>query len=336
MRSSTAIGASVVVICLGLAGLPGTVRVPEDQPTIQQGVDAAVEGDVVSVRAGRYAEHVFLNKRDGLVIKGRGNVVIDAGGSSFAMKLNKCDAVHLKHLRFENAGTHGLHLYNCSDPVISDCIVSNAAQDGIRLEYTLGTRLIGNRVEHVGGTGILDSIGGFAPVAADDVIASNEVSDCGAAGISLTGAVNHLIRNNRVERVGTTGIAVDSTTVVVRANSVKRAAGDGIRATGLGHTLVKNEVKRVGADGIWIDAGNSHCEKNRISRAADDGVDVSGKNDQFSKNVVKKSGDNGFEVNAAPNEVVDNRATGSTSFDLLDASAGQNVYAGNVFPKVGP
>jgi len=58
------------------------IHVPDEYPTIQQGIDAAVSGDIVMVAPGRYIEEITL--KAGVVVQGAGEglSVIDGGGNS--------------------------------------------------------------------------------------------------------------------------------------------------------------------------------------------------------------------------------------------------------------
>ncbi len=78
----------VIVICLlavAVASSPAAViHVPADQPTIQLGVNAAVDGDTVLVAPGVYTESVVVNERE-ITLRSEGgqeSTVLDAGGSS--------------------------------------------------------------------------------------------------------------------------------------------------------------------------------------------------------------------------------------------------------------
>ena len=73
--------------------LADTIRVPQDSETIQGAVDMAAPLDEVQISSGNYVENIVVpTGLDGLTIRGKGKVVIDAhignlteGGSSDGM-----------------------------------------------------------------------------------------------------------------------------------------------------------------------------------------------------------------------------------------------------------
>lgn len=74
-----------ILVCTVLAGLAsslahaGNLSVPADFPTIQAAVDAAVDGDVISLAPGTYAESVTISAKAISLIGGPG-VVLDRAG----------------------------------------------------------------------------------------------------------------------------------------------------------------------------------------------------------------------------------------------------------------
>ena len=66
-----AVFASLVLLALAQPLLAATIRVPSDQPTIQEGLDAAAVGDTVLVAPGVYA--------------GAGNRAITFGGKDLVL-----------------------------------------------------------------------------------------------------------------------------------------------------------------------------------------------------------------------------------------------------------
>ena len=53
---------TLLLLCSAFAGQAATIHVPDDQPTIQAGIDAAEPGDEVIVACGSYYEHDIVMK----------------------------------------------------------------------------------------------------------------------------------------------------------------------------------------------------------------------------------------------------------------------------------
>ena len=70
------------LICTIFAGqiFAIVIRVPQEYPTIQQGIDAAGNGDIVLVAPGTYPEEIIM-KADVIIMgAGEGLSIIDGGG----------------------------------------------------------------------------------------------------------------------------------------------------------------------------------------------------------------------------------------------------------------
>lgn len=157
-------------------GIPITINVPGDQPTIQAGIDAAVDGDTVSVDDGIYIEQLVINgkyiilqgeSRDGTIIRPElppppsqvsviyiGNVTtttvtnrlvlkdFTVEGGSFASiefgRTGPADHVTLERLYIKD-GFRGVEFHNVSavtDVIIQFCEISDVLNQAIRMSTT--------------------------------------------------------------------------------------------------------------------------------------------------------------------------------------------------------
>ena len=68
-----------LLLLLMLSMVNATIRVPQDQPTIQAGIDAAVHGDTVLVDTGTYIENINFNGKNIVV----GSLTLTTGDTSY-------------------------------------------------------------------------------------------------------------------------------------------------------------------------------------------------------------------------------------------------------------
>jgi hypothetical protein len=204
-----------------------TIRVPTDQPTIQAGIDAAVNGDTVLVAAGTYVERInFLGKAITVVSEsGAGATTIDGrrGGVVVTFDSGEGRTAVLRGFTVTNGGGFsggGVAVSNASPTIESNVITGNTGCDGVGINVNFGSpRIANNEISGnvrsgcsggVGGAGI--KVGGAsAAIIEGNVIADNHLTDGSGGGISLFAAGVPVIRNN----------------VIVR-NSVSGAQGGGI------------------------------------------------------------------------------------------------------------
>ena len=138
--------------------LAATIHVPGVQPTIQEGIDSAQDGDIVLVAPGTYYEHLDLLGKAVTVQSEAGpdSTVIDAGGSGRGVRIDSGEGPDtiLNGFTVRNGQVTGLGWPECvgggilcrnASPTIESCIVTgNQAKSGGGIYVSQGTPTIIN------------------------------------------------------------------------------------------------------------------------------------------------------------------------------------------------
>jgi hypothetical protein len=71
---------TLLVLVAATAALADTIRVPADQGTLQDAIDAAAPGDTILISKGTYDENPVIDNKQDLTLKAKGNVVLNCAG----------------------------------------------------------------------------------------------------------------------------------------------------------------------------------------------------------------------------------------------------------------
>lgn len=215
-----------ILVVTGGAALGATINVPAGQATIQAGIDAAVNGDVVIVQPGTYKENIDFNGK-AITVKStyqsvplavattiidgdhKGSVVSFYQGETAAAVIRGFTLTNGTGRDVELGSTHGGGVY-CwhSSPTITDNIINgNAAQYGggmscYWLSPTLSNNTITDNSAVAAGGGVMCENNSSATIT-NNTISGNHASFGGGAYLFLCSST--LTYNTISGNVGGTG-----------------------------------------------------------------------------------------------------------------------------------
>ncbi len=343
-----------------------TIQVPSaTAPDIQTAFTSADTGDVIVIKRGTYAETPVLDGKDGIEIRGKGKVVIDASGLGTGLTISNSTNIDVSKIRVEDAAGIGIYVLSSTDVVIEKCRVTGGASDGIRVDDSRRVTVQKNRVEGVGRDAI--TLGGDHEVregripSHDCIVTRNTVKAPQDDGIEIAGDDNMISRNKVLDpasvalntdaenpsqratfernvclRSGDQAILVEGSAHSFFSNKVKGTLGDGIVLLGTGgHTIRGNRFQKIegtGSDGIDVEVGSDAnvIDGNKVSKVNEDGLVVRSNGNSVTANKITKAGNDGVDVSGTGNTFTLNKTKKSGGKELDDtAGDGANTYTGD-------
>jgi parallel beta-helix repeat protein len=200
-----------------------TLNVPSEHKTIQAAIDAAANGDLIKVAAGRYKENIML--KEGIIIQGAGADVttIDGGGKGNVVEGAK--GAVIEGFTITNSGKQGITgtkmdvgISAAHSPMtIANCrIVGN--NTGIRT-YFSPSNIVNNIIAD-------NKVYGLYILYSDSSIKNNVISDNASYGIYNSYSNPEIINNTILKNFD--GIYSEVSRVVVRNNIVVNNNSAGI------------------------------------------------------------------------------------------------------------
>ena len=335
-----------------LAGVTnaGTITVPDDFPTVQEGIDAAVAGDTVLIRPGIYRENVVV-VTSGINIVGT-KATIDGAYLGLAMSVT-ADDVRLQTLIFTDGGVE----VTGHDVELLKIRVKAAAETGLKL--TGSGRIEGCTINNCLGTGLVVVTGDIAgPVTTVNkntvnhngagielsdgpyVVKANTVANNSADGLKLTftgtgtvGAGTEISKNELMFNVGSGLVLADelgAVTVIEKNDVIGNGKGMDL-VTSAGALLVShNEIDENLGGGVFLKTAGATVEDNKLRRNSLVGIVVlstGGATDggnTLEDNMLEANGGDGLHIESGTNILHHNYMKDNTG-DGLQVAAGADA-----------
>jgi len=269
-----------------------TIYVPDDYPTIQAAINAAVNDDAIIVRPGTYLENIdFLGKAVWLKSEQGPEVTIIDGNqarSVVTLKRGEPRTAVLEGFRITNGHTWsyhlvggGIHIKDSSPTIIKNIVYQNTAQRGGAGIQCLdsgpvidGNVIVNNYNLHIGGGISVYGNGTSETIITNNTIARNDGFE--ANGIELFRSDSNTIISNNVIAQNTgeqssSGISCCNSHPVISFNIITENQGRGILCDAYSQEssspeITANIISKNGRGGIYCEStGHPPINYNIIS-----------------------------------------------------------------------
>jgi len=201
-----------------------TLMVPNNYPTIQAAIDAAVSGSTILAKNGTYTENVVINKMLSLLGENCETTIIDGGGTEDSVRIS-ANNVTISGFTIKNSGQgyyDGIalnHVINCN--VHGNTITDNSF--GIILSSSDNNSIVENNItaNRHHGIGLWDSSN-------YNNVFGNKITSNYYAGIEIYYSDSNLIMRNVIAANGVGGIYVtESSRNTITENNFTQPSGLG-------------------------------------------------------------------------------------------------------------
>ena len=246
MRNVVLKGAGIVLLIM----LVSLLRSPTVQATdiqvnegqsIQEAINQAQPGDIVTIQKGTYMELLTIDKS--IVLKGEEGAVIDGAGDGNVITIMG-DAVTIEGLTVQNSGVDqtdsGIYVQEGSDHVIKGNIFKDTMH-GIYVNKSQANVISGNQISSV----------------------SEHFSNRGS-GIFILDGSDHIIEDNRMMRVQD-GIYAESASNLILRNNTALGSRYGLHLMFAEDVLTEKNHMESNITGLMImDSGNIQVLDNKV------------------------------------------------------------------------
>jgi parallel beta-helix repeat protein len=321
-----------VFVLFGLSTVAGaeTLKVPGDHATIQAAVDAANDGDTISIKRGTYPENVVIDGtragENNLTIRGAGKPTINPGGVGIGLQIVNATGITVTGIQVTAAGDDGINVLDSTNITLSKITCSDNGDSGVEIGGSDNVTVEKGKFDDNGDDGVhFSSDSGAYPT--NCTVEKCKMSG-GASGISGGGSGHRLIKNTMKEtNADSVSSDEDSSGWMLDRNKVISSRDDGYDLHGSNHTCTRNVSKKVADDGLEIDGTGHSVTGDRHIKPSDDGVNLSSNASGVTVTGVKVTGagEDSFDIDGS-GHVLD----GCVSIRCKD-NGFQNEDPGNTF-----
>ena len=176
------------------------IRVPDDYPTIQAAIDAALNGTTILVNDGVYHENLHINKTLSLLGADRENTTID--GSNFDNTIIvSANGVLISGFTVRNSTdlSSGILLENSNRSTIIDNIITLNPREGLTLSNSNNNTIEDNIISNTGLPGGYYGTGIDLTLSNNSTISNNLIIWSYAIGIYFEDSRNNTLFRNTIE-----------------------------------------------------------------------------------------------------------------------------------------